>query len=405
MQKGLGQLGGFRAKVLAFGATASIALGLAALPVQANPFDPVITVNGRVVTQYELDQRQLFMQILRQPGDLAEMARTTLIEDRLRMSAAKEAGIKLPPDQIMSGMTEFAGRANLSAEEFIAATGGMGLDAESFRDFVEAGMLWREVIKAKFAGTVSITESEIDRAIANFQPTGAIKLKLIEITIPAAGEDQSAAVALARKLQAAIETEADFAAAARANGGGATGWTKLSELPAASRKALERQAPGAMTRPVALEDKVVVYWVSERGEDPLGKSDGTWIDYAQFLVPEGATAEADLASVRARVDTCDDLYTVAKGLPADRLTRESTAQSAVGGDVGAVLATLDPGEISGRISRGGWRVLVMLCSRGPSPDLVPDREIIREQLLNQRLSSLADIYLEELRSEAIITDE
>lgn len=391
------------------GAVVALMLGLTGPmlcgPALAGPFDPVITVNDRVVTQYELDQRLLFLQILRQPGDLEEMARTTLIEDRLRMFAAKDAGVKLTPDQIMGGMTEFAGRANLSPEEFMELTGQMGLDPESFRDFVEAGMVWREVVRAKYAGTVTITESEIDRAIANLQPTGAIKLKLIEITLPATGQDQSAAIAQARKIQSQITDEAGFAAAARANGGGATGWTMLADLPEEARKALERQAPGSMTAPVKFDDKVVIYWVSERGEDPVAANAGPWVDYAQYLVPEGANAEAELAAARARVDSCDDLYTVNKGQPADRVIRESQPQSAVGGDVGAVLATLDAGETAARISRGGWRVMVMLCSRGPAPDLVPDREIIREQLLNQRLSSLADIYLEELRSEAILKTE
>lgn len=405
MRMGWRVLGGFRMKMALIGAVAGLAANLACLPLQANPFDTVISVNGRVVTQYEFDQRVLFMRILNQPGDLAEMARTTLIDDRLRLSAAKEVGLKLTSEQIMAGMTEFAARANLSAEEFVKITSQMGLDAESFRDFVEAGMAWREVVRAKYAGTVTITESEIDRAIANFQPTGAIKLKLIELVLPAAGEDQSAALALARKLQSQITSEADFLAAARANGGGATGWTRLSDLPDGARNALERQAPSSMTRPVALEDKIVIYWVAERSEDPIGNSPDTWVDYAQFLLPEGPNVDAEVAAVRARVDKCDDLYTVAKGLPADRLTRESKPQSSVAGDVGAVLSTLDAGETAARISRGGWRVMVMLCSRGPAPDLVPNRDIIREQLLNQRLAALAEIYLEELRSEAIITEE
>ena len=386
------------------GAAMALALGLSG-PALAGPFDPVITVNDRVITQYELDQRLLFLQILRQPGDIEQMARTTLIEDRLRMFAATDAGVKLTAEQISTGMAEFASRANLTAEEFVELTGQMGLDPESFRDFVEAGMLWREVVRAKYAGSITVTDSEIDRAIANFQPTGAVKLKLIEIVLPAVAQDQSAAIALARKIQSQIETEADFAAAARANGGGATGWTLLADLPEAARKALERQAPGAMTAPVKLDDKVVVYWVSERGEDPLPSGAGPWLDYAQYLVPEGPNAEAELAAARARVDSCDDLYTVNKGQPADRVIRESQPQSAVGGDIGAVLATLDAGETSARISRGGWRVLVMLCSRGPAPDLVPDREIIREQLVSQRVASLAEIYLEELRSEAIVKTE
>lgn len=406
MMAGTGWTQGFKGKAR-LGAVLALALGGVVLtgPVAAGPFDPVITVNGRVVTQYEFDQRLLFMQILRQPGDLEELARTTLIEDRLRMVAAKDLGLKLTPEQIMEGMTEFAGRANLSPEEFMELTGQMGLEPESFRDFVEAGMVWREVVRAKFAGTITITEAEIDRAIANLQPTGAVKLKLIEITLPATGQDQSAAIAQMRKIQSQITDEADFAAAARANGGGATGWTMLADLPEEARKTLERQAPGTMTAPVKFDDKVVIYWVSERGEDPVAANAGPWVDYAQYLIPEGPNTEAEIAATRARVDSCDDLYTVNKGQPADRVIRESQPQSAVGGDVGAVLATLDAGETAARISRGGWRVMVMLCSRGPAPDLVPDREIIREQLLNQRLSSLADIYLEELRSEAIIETE
>lgn len=397
-------MAGHKCRLALFGTVAAVTLGLAG-PLAANPFDPVMTVNGRAITEYELGQRILFLQILRQPGDLEKIARTTLIEDRLRMAAAKEADIALSSDQIMGGMTEFAGRANLSAEEFTKATGEMGLDPESFRDFVEAGMVWREVVRAKYAGTISITEAEIDRAIANLQPTGAVKLNLIQFSLPAAGKDQSEALARARKIQSQIKSEEDFAAAARANGGGKTGWSRLSELPEAARKALERQPPGTMSAPVKIDDTLVVYWISERGEDPINKAEGPWVDYAQFLVPAGANAEAELAAARGRVDACDDLYTVAKGLPADRLLRKQEPESAVGGDVGAVLATLDAGETSTRLTRDGWRVLVMLCSRGPSPDLVPDREVIRDQLLNQRLGSLADIYLEELRSEAILIEK
>lgn len=397
---------------LALGAAVTLALMAGATGAEANPFKPVLVVNDRVITQYELDQRRLFLEILRQPGDLAQMARSSLIEDRLRMFAAEDAGIRLSPEQVAQGMAEFASRANLSTEEFVTVTGQMGLDAEAFRDFVEAGMAWREVVRAKYAGKVSITEAEIDRAIANYQPTSAVTLQLSEIVLPGKGGDLSGAMAMARRLRAQIKTEDDFTALARSNSsgpsagsGGRLGMQRLSELPEASRAALERLAPNSLSRPVTLEDRVVLYWLAERGEVPLAKGEGAWLDYAQFLVPEWANAEAELAAVRARVDTCDDLYTVAKGLPADRLIREGKPLAAVGGDIGAVLATLDAGESSTRISRGGWRVFLMLCARGPAPDLVPNRDTIREQLLNQRLSSLADIHLEELRSEAIIVEK
>ncbi len=385
----------------------ALALGLttAGHPATANPFTPVITVNDSVITQYELDQRLLFLQILRQPGDLPALARSGLIEDRLRGAAGKAAGIKIAPEKIIEGMTEFAARANLSAEEFLTIVNQMGLETEAFRDFVQAGLIWREVVRDRFAGQVSITDAEIDRAIATFQPTSAIKLSLLEIVLPAEGVDQSGAIALARRLQSQIETEDDFAAAARANGGGAKGWTRLSDVPEEARTILGRQAPGSMTSPVVFKDKVVIYWVSERAEDDLGTSAGTFVDYAQLLVPDTETAAAELAAIRGRVDSCNDLYAEAKGLPADRLIRETKSQGAVAGDIAAALTTLDAGESNTQLRRSGYRVFLMLCSRGPAPELVPDRDSIRETLLNQRLGSLADIYLEELRSEAIIVEK
>lgn len=406
-QKMTGWLG---AGALALGLLAA-GLGLP-LPASANPFSAVATVNDRVVTQYELDQRILFLQILRQPGDIEALARTGLVEDRLRMIAGEQLGIKLTPEQITTGMNEFAGRANLTAEQFLEAVGQAGVQPETFRDFVEAGMIWREVVRARFGPEVSITDAEVDRALASFKPTTTIKVLLSELVLPASGAERSAALTMARRLKGQIATEEDFAAAARGNSAGETassggrlGWQRLSSLPVEAIPVVRALAIGKVSDPVVLGDKVVLYWLRELGEDQLGASTGVTVDYAEFLVPNDQNAGAELARVSASVDTCNDLYGIAKGLPAERLIRENRPQGEVPGDVAAVLTTLDPGEASTALTRGGWRVFLMLCSRGAGADLLPDRETARTQLLNQRLSALAEIYLEELRSEAIIVEQ
>jgi peptidyl-prolyl cis-trans isomerase SurA len=108
--------------------------------------------------------------------------------------------------------------------------------------------------------------------------------------------------------------------------------------------------------------------------------------------------------LRARVDTCDDLYTVAKGLPEDRLQRDSLPLSAVPSDISAALTLLDVGESTTALQRSGYQVFLMLCNRSYDKALVPLREDVRAQLLNQRLAALAEVYMEELRSEAIIRE-
>ena len=55
---------------LALGAGLLLATVGGAPHAMANPFEAVLSVNDRVITQYELEQRQLFLQILQQQGDL-----------------------------------------------------------------------------------------------------------------------------------------------------------------------------------------------------------------------------------------------------------------------------------------------------------------------------------------------
>ncbi|MFC3180274.1 peptidylprolyl isomerase [Cypionkella sinensis] len=373
---------------------------------KAGPFTPVKIVNDQVITQFELDQRKLFMQILRQPGDLDKAAMDTLVDDRLRMSAAKQFGVKISPEKLKAGMEEFSARANLTADQFIQAIGEAGVQPESFRDFVEAGLVWREIIRGKFAPTVSISETQIDRALANGRPMVALKVRLSEIVIPAVGAGRTAALQKADHLRLLLRGGEDFASLARQNSsgpsasrGGALDWMLLTALKPDAAKAVRSLSAGQVSAPVVLDDSVVIYQMQEQKQEMLEPTSAIVVDYAAILLPDDGVSAA---KVRAKVDTCNDLYAQAKGLPADRLIRETVPQAQVPRDLAGPLALLDAGESSTTVTRGGWRVFLMLCRRGPAENTMPSRDEVKIQLTNQILGAQADIYLEELRTEAMI---
>ncbi len=391
------------------GIAAALLLAAPALA-QSSPFSPALFVNERVISHYELEQRIAFMTLLRQPGDIEQVALDSLIDDRLRLYEAAQLGIKATPEMVETGMAEFASRANLSTEEFLKAIGQGGVDPQSFRDFVEAGMVWREAIRARYSAVTSITDAEIDRAMAEYRPEQVPTIRYAEIVLPGTGAERSASLALARRLRQQIVEEADFHAAARsyskgetAGGGGNRDWQRLTDFDDKTRLALLRTQPGRVSEVVQNDDSIALYMVLDRAEEGLSAAEmAVLVEYAAFLIPDGPGALDEAAKIRRRVDTCDDLYEVAKGLPADRLTRETKAPGAVPADIAGALTLLDPGETSATVTRGGWRVFLMLCRRGVDKALMPSREDARTQLMNQRLGAQADIYLEELRSEAII---
>jgi peptidyl-prolyl cis-trans isomerase SurA len=402
-------------------------------------FAPVVTVNNAAVTEWELAQRQQFLRLLRAPEEVVAKAEDALIEDRLRTTAARDLKITLTDAQIEAGMEEFAQRANLSAEEFIKAIGQGGIARETFRDFVSAGLVWREVVRGKFAGRVTISEAEIDRALSLTSQRGSgARVLVSEIVIPSSSGVQQAR-ALATQLSESIKSEVEFAQAARQYSaapsraaGGRLGWIPLSNLPAAVRPVILGLRPGQITPPVPLSNGVALFQLRALTDGGAVQPQNISVDYAQFLIPGGQTAaaQAEAARVRGEVDTCDDLYTAARGLPPEQLLRETRPLSQVPGDIAAELARLDEGESSTTLVRGNALVFLMLCKRtatlaldpvipladaaldraegvpATSPDLSfgtgPSRDQVRTELLNQRLAGLADGYMAELRANAII---
>lgn len=371
------------------------------------PYAPRVIVNDRVVSNYEVQQRIQFMKLLNAPGDLEEVALEGLIDDRLRLYAAKRLGIALAPEQVEEGMSEFAARANLSTEEFVAALGQAGVSAQTFRDFVESGIVWREVVRARFGPRAQVTEDEIDRAMALATRQGGARVLLSEIILQAdTPEAKDRAQALAERLSREIKTPTAFAAAARnysvsatRGRGGRLDWIDLGALPQAIGSAVLGLAPGQVSDPIQVPNAVALFLMRGLEETDLAEPTSLSVEYARFFLSKGTQDEVD--RIDARVDTCDDLYGVAKGLPEEQLQREVTTVAELPQDIALELAKLDDNEFV-VLNRGGTPSMLMLCGRTPELPEGVDRGTIRTQLINQRLGSYADGFLAELRSDAII---
>lgn len=383
-------------------------LGAASLAARAqeNPYAPALTVNGAVISNYELKQRIIFFSLLQPNSDATTEARKSLIDDRLRLAAAEQAGVAVTPDALQAGMEEFAARANMTAEEFLKAIGQRGVDPETFRDFVEAGVLWRDVARKKFASATKISDREIDRAIAGgIASGGELKVLLSEIALQSGGPVD--AQELARRIQGDVTSETGFAAAAAlysksptAKRGGQLDWVELSKLPSDIAAQVATLEVGTMTEPITSSGSVLLLFLRDRSVTAGEAVGNPMVDLVRLVVAPGA----DTARIRAGLDRCEDLMPYGRGLPEEVMQRQTLLESTLPGDVAGLVATLDAGE-SGLITSGaGVPTVVMLCSRQPASDVPPSREDVQSQLMNQRLGQKAMVYLEALRAEALIVE-
>ena len=378
-----------------------------------NLFAPVAKVNDNVITAYELSQRMAFLRLLRAPGDIRTLALEQLVEERLQGEEAKRLGITLTEDGLRTGMTEFAARANLTPEKFIEAIAQGGVAAESFRDFVAAGMLWREVVRARFAPRISISEIDIDTAIADAKPEPGTRVLLSEIMLPADNAANKRASRERAKALSQIKSIEEFSRAARQysissskGDGGEIDWRALSSLPPALARMLRGMSVGDVTPPIDAGDRIALFQLRERREMPRATAANQQVKYAEYLLAGGRSPAnlAIAAKLQAQTDQCDDLYSFAKGQPENVLTITTKPISQIPNDVGLELARMDDGEVSTALTRNGGQTLVvlMLCSRTNVPIEAISREQVSQQLANARLAGMAEGYLEELKANAFI---
>ena len=396
---------------LALGVT--LALGPVSASAQ-NLFAPVIRVNDSVVTAYELEQRERMLTVLNAPGNPAEVAREQLIDDRLRIQAAEAAGIIPTPEEVLDGMEEFAQRANLSRDEFIRALEGSGVSAQTFRDFVRAGLSWRLLVQSRFAGRVNLSEAEIDRAMGA-SGGSSVRVLLSEIIMPAPPPQAEAVRARAERISQ-ITSEAEFSAQARQfsatatrGAGGRLPWQNLEDLPPVLCPLVLALAPGEVTDPLPIPNAIALFQLRAVEETGFTPPIYSAIEYAAYYLP-GGRSDATLAQARvlaSKVDRCDDLYGIAQGQPEEVLERQTLPPADIPTDIAFELSKLDPGEVSTALTRSNGQTLMFLMLCGRTAEMNDD--VTRNQfaigLRNQRLSSLADSYLAQLRAEARIVTQ
>jgi peptidyl-prolyl cis-trans isomerase SurA len=378
-----------------------------------NLFAPVARVNDSVVTEYEVQQRQRFLQLLNAPDATREKVIEALIDDRLRSKATSEVGIEVTPEGMRDAMADFASRANLTADEFITALAQNGVERETFRDFVENTVTWRELIRARYVRNVSITEGDIDARLGKSSAGSSIRVLVSEIIIPAPPQNAARVNALAERI--AQSTSANefssyarkYSATASRGAGGRLPWQNVEDLPPSLQGLILGLAPGEVTAPLSIPNAVALFQLRDIQETGKPARKYSSIDYAAYYIA-GGRSEAGLAaaaSLRGRVDTCDDLYGVAKGQPKEVLDRETKAPGDIPRDFAIELSKLDAGESSTALTRNNGETLVflMMCKRVAETNSEVDRETVRGTLRQEQLQGYSNQLINQLRADARIS--
>jgi len=389
--------------------TSLIALGLTLAPLGVaaqNLFSAAILVNDQAITNYELKQRTMFLEAMRFPGVPDELAPKQLIEERLKKAAADQLGIRVSEEELQFELESFAQRFNVAFDEFAAELERVGISVDTLRAFIANQLLWREVVRARFGAQANVDEAQVERS-ANAKKSGSsIEVLLTEIIMAMQpGQEQEVRerareLSKIRSFDAFSDAAREFSDAPTREFGGRVTWQKLDTLPGVLQPLIFGLAPGEVTDPLSIPNALALFQLRGIRETAYRRPLPDSVDYLRYALPSSELE--NIKAIRSNINHCDDLYGWAKGNPNHVLKRKTVKRAAIDGPTRNILTNLDENEYV-IATQEPTTTLIMMCSRSQTLDLEEqDLAQIRDGLLNQRLGSYADSYLENLRDDARI---
>ncbi len=394
----------------------SVAPGIA-----QNYYKPVYTINGQVVSEYDISQRVRILQAFGGSGDtsLRATAIEQLIDDRLRETAAQQIGLTLDADELEAGAEEFSQNRGVTSAQMLSRLGSNRVFKESFYDLVKAQLLWRKVVQRRFRARATPSESDLDSALNIAASAAREQVLLSEILLANAERGEAGTMALAQRLSRQLNNGGNFGAAARkysrggsARRGGRLGWTPVENLPPAVAGQVLALLPGEVTAPIPFPAGVAILKVTDIREDNSNVDKNVFVSWARLVIPLAqnasksavTAAQSKADSIASEIDDCVSMSALVGEFGEGSGREEPMELGKVPKDIGLVLARLDPREVSTDLRDARGINVIMLCNRSVEVD--PDaRETLRNRLFGQRIESFARGYLQELRADAVIIEQ
>lgn len=391
-----------------------VSLGMASMSAAQSPFSPARKVNDRVITNYDVEQRMRFLEALNAGGaDMRGEALNRLTEEAVQRDLAARRGVRVDRDQIRDGVAEFASRAEMSADEFLTALAGVGVEAQTVTNFVEAGLLWRDLVGQQLPALVSVTSGDVGRARDVAAILGTQRVLLSEIFLPTDPEFADPVRQIVEMIRAARSVEEfsniarEFSlAGSRDQGGRLPDWVPIENLPPQIGAPLRDARSGQIVGPIELGGAIAFFQVRALESSRDIPPDRVRVSYQRLLLPGGRSEEnlARVDEMRARVQNCESFGAYARGLPEQALVAREAFLREIPQSDGVELARLDRKQISANTVEGGNLVVLMLCSRELEFDDAPSDAQLQNIIFERRLDAMANVRLQELIADAEIVD-
>jgi len=397
----------------------------------------VAVVDSEPITNQELQQQveQTAQQMQQQQGGflprrevLVRQVLERLIDERAQLRLAQDMGIRIDDAVLAQAEQGMAAQNGVSLEIFRERLAQQGMSVSQFRADLRQQLTLQRLREREVNARIRITESEIDKLIAERLKTSQeseplLALGHILLTVPeGANETERQTVqARAQALMAQIKAGADFASVARANSqaadkdsGGMMGLRPAQRYPSLFLDAVKGLAVGQLVGPLPSGAGFHILKLVERRQPqattltvPQTRARHILLRPGEQLSPNAARAR--MLEFKSQIDSGRaEFATLA------RLHSQDGSASA-GGDLGwagpgmfvpefeEAMNKLAPGQTSPPVvTRFGVHLIQVMERRQAELTAKEQRELARNILREQKLEDSYRAWAQETRGRAYV---
>ncbi len=385
-------------------------------------------VNGDIVTGTDVDQRLALILAANDnklPED--EVARLrmqvlrNLIDETLQIQASKAAEIEVEAAEVEQTYARVAqqnfGQNPRAMDAYLARVGS---SPGSLKRQILGELSWQRLLRRNVQPFVNVSDEEVREMMERLSAAkGTEEFRIGEIYLSAAPEAKPQVAENAKRIVEQLRQGGSFVAYARqyseastAAVGGDLGWVRLEQLPAEIGTAARDLTPGQMVGPIELRAGFsIVYLIDKRQVLTADPRDAVLaLKQVSISFPAGTSqAEAQkkagaFAAAMSQARGCGGVEAVAGPLGAQVVTNDQVKARDLPGPLQQAVLTMAVGETSppfGSVAEG-VRVL-MLCGRDDAKSASgPNFDQLMAQMEDDRVNKRAQMYLRDLRRDAVI---
>lgn len=385
-------------------------------------------VNGDIITGTDVSQR-LALIVAANGGEVAEEEKQrlrlqvlrNLIDETLQIQEAEANEISISEEEVDATFRQVAQqnfKQDLEAFDQYLRTQGSSTD--TLKRQIKGELAWSRLLRRNIQPFINVGDEEVNAIIERLKASkGTTEFRIGEIYMAATQETAPQVAENMRKILEQIRGGGSFVAYARqfseastAATGGDLGWVRPAQLPQSLAEAAEQMQVGQVVGPVEVPGGFSILYLIDSRQVLTADPRNALLSLKQLAIgfPKGVTEEqaaaqaAKFATATQAIKGCGAANEVAARLGASVVDNDQVKLRDLPAALQGAIAQLQIGQASQPFGsvEDGVRVLILCGRDDPQTASAPSFDAIMSRLENERVNKRAQIYLRDLRRDAII---